>query len=111
MSAQGRHPQYRRQHRDGERPGLHRRHRRSALPRLRCEDRQGALGDELPANGHSTPITYMGKDGEQYVVIAAAAERVGAGMPISDSLVAYKLVAITVIDTRLTMEMNMRHCF
>jgi len=27
---------------------------------------------ELPANGNATPITYMGKDGVQYVVIAAA---------------------------------------
>ena len=47
---------------------------------------------ELPASGHSTPVTYMGKDGSQYVVIAASGgTAVGSGLPISDSLVAYKL--------------------
>ena len=40
---------------------------------------------ELPASGHSTPITYMGKDGKQYVVIAASGgTNVGSGLPISD---------------------------
>ena len=35
---------------------------------------------------------YMGKDGKQYVVIAASGgTNVGAGLPISDSLVAYRL--------------------
>jgi quinoprotein glucose dehydrogenase len=47
---------------------------------------------ELPANAHSTPITYMGDDGSQYIVVAAA----GGGptsrnMAVSDSLIAYKL--------------------
>jgi quinoprotein glucose dehydrogenase len=47
---------------------------------------------ELPASGHSTPVTYMGKDGKQYVVIAASGgTNVGAGLPISDALVAFKL--------------------
>jgi glucose dehydrogenase len=47
---------------------------------------------ELPASGHATPITYMGKDGKQYVVIAASGgTNVGAGLPISDSLVAFRL--------------------
>jgi len=47
---------------------------------------------ELPASGHATPVTYMGKDGKQYVVIAASGgTNVGAGLPISDSLVAYRL--------------------
>ena len=47
---------------------------------------------ELPASGHATPVTYMGKDGKQYVVIAASGgTNVGAGLPISDALVAYRL--------------------
>ncbi len=34
----------------------------------------------------------MGKDGKQYVVIAASGgTNVGAGLPISDALVAYRL--------------------
>jgi quinoprotein glucose dehydrogenase len=47
---------------------------------------------ELPASGHSTPMTYMGKDGAQYVVIAASGgTAVGSGLPISDQLVAFTL--------------------
>jgi len=47
---------------------------------------------ELPASGHSTPVTYMGKDGKQYVVIAASGgTSVGSGRPISDALVAFRL--------------------
>ena len=46
----------------------------------------------LPASGHATPMTYMGKDGVQYVVIAASGgTSIGGGLPISDALVAYKL--------------------
>jgi glucose dehydrogenase len=47
---------------------------------------------ELPASGHSTPITYVGKDGKQYVVVAAgggtAIDRTGH---LSDALVAFSL--------------------
>jgi len=47
---------------------------------------------ELPASGHSTPMTYMGKDGSQYVVIAASGgTAIGVGLPTSDSLVAFRL--------------------
>jgi quinoprotein glucose dehydrogenase len=47
---------------------------------------------ELPASGHATPMTYLGKDGAQYVVIAASGgTAIGGGLPISDSLVAYRL--------------------
>ena len=47
---------------------------------------------ELPASGHSTPITYMGKDGAQYVAIpAGGGTSVGTGLPISDALVAFRL--------------------
>lgn len=47
---------------------------------------------DLPAGGHSTPMTFMGKDGSQYVVIAASGgTAIGSGLPTSDSLIAYKL--------------------
>ena len=47
---------------------------------------------ELPASGHATPMTYMGKDGKQYVVtVAAGGTSVGGGLPISDALVAFRL--------------------
>jgi quinoprotein glucose dehydrogenase len=47
---------------------------------------------DLPANGHATPITYRGKDGKQYVIIAAAGGGPAArNMAVSDSLIAYKL--------------------
>jgi glucose dehydrogenase len=47
---------------------------------------------ELPASGHATPLTYMGKDGKQYVVIAASGgTAIGSGLPISDALIAYRL--------------------
>ncbi len=48
----------------------------------------------LPAGGHATPISYMGADGKQYVVIAAGGgTSVGrADAPhMSDSLVAFAL--------------------
>jgi quinoprotein glucose dehydrogenase len=47
---------------------------------------------ELPASAHSTPVTYMGRDGAQYVVIAAGGgTAIGTGLPVSDALVAFKL--------------------
>jgi quinoprotein glucose dehydrogenase len=47
---------------------------------------------DLPANAHATPVTYMGKDGSQYVVIAAAGGGPAArNQPVSDALIAYKL--------------------
>ena len=47
---------------------------------------------ELPASGHATPMTYMGKDGKQYVVtVAAGGTSVGGGLPISDALMAFRL--------------------
>lgn len=45
----------------------------------------------IAANGHAIPITYLGKDGKQYVVIMAAG---GGGFfrsPLSDSLTAFAL--------------------
>ena len=48
----------------------------------------------LPASAHSTPMTFMGKDGQQYVVVAASGgTSIGGGLPISDALVAFKLGA------------------
>ena len=48
----------------------------------------------LPASAHSTPMTFMGKDGAQYVVVAASGgTSIGGGLPISDALVAFKLAA------------------
>jgi quinoprotein glucose dehydrogenase len=44
----------------------------------------------LPAGGHATPMTYMGKDGRQYVLIAAGGSS-GFGTGSSDSLIAYRL--------------------
>ena len=47
---------------------------------------------EMPSGGHATPMTYMGKDGAQYVVIAAGGGGVVAvGLQVSDALVAFKL--------------------
>lgn len=56
------------------------------------DERDGRLlwSERLPAGGHATPITYMGRDGNQYVVIAAGgnpAFKTGS----NDSLVAYRL--------------------
>jgi quinoprotein glucose dehydrogenase len=49
---------------------------------------------EVPADAHATPITYMGKDGLQYVVIAAAGGGpLSPGLHVSDALVAFKLAA------------------
>jgi quinoprotein glucose dehydrogenase len=48
---------------------------------------------ELPAGGYATPITYLGKDGMQYVVIAASGGGPAstATTPISDALMAFRL--------------------
>jgi glucose dehydrogenase len=47
---------------------------------------------DVPADAHATPMTYMGKDGAQYVVIAAAGGGpLDHGLQVSDALVAFKL--------------------
>jgi quinoprotein glucose dehydrogenase len=47
---------------------------------------------DLPANGNATPMTYIGKDGKQYVVIPAAGGGPAArGQQIADTLVAFRL--------------------
>jgi quinoprotein glucose dehydrogenase len=44
--------------------------------------------DKLPAPAHSTPTTYMGRDGKQYVVIGANGGGY-FGSPTSDEVIAY----------------------
>lgn len=46
---------------------------------------------QLEAGAHATPISYMGKDGKQYVVVAAGGGTSVGGPEISDTLVAYRL--------------------
>ena len=45
----------------------------------------------LEASGAATPITYMGKDGKQYVVIAAGGGTSVGQKTMSDTLIAYRL--------------------
>ncbi len=47
---------------------------------------------QMPASGHATPITYMGKDGKQYVVVAAAGgTAIDRSGHLSDALIAFSL--------------------
>jgi quinoprotein glucose dehydrogenase len=46
---------------------------------------------ELEASGHSSPITYMGRDGRQYVAIMAAGGGAFLGGGFSNTLVAFAL--------------------
>lgn len=46
---------------------------------------------ELEASGHATPITYMGKDGKQYVVIAAGGGTTAGTKHMADALMAFRL--------------------
>jgi len=46
--------------------------------------------DKLPAPAHTTPTTYMGRDGRQYVVIGANGGGY-FGSPTSDEVIAYTL--------------------
>ena len=45
----------------------------------------------LEASGAATPITYMGKDHKQYVVIAAGGGTTVGLKQMSDTLVAFRL--------------------
>jgi len=57
------------------------------------ESRTGRLLWEarLEASGHSSPITYMGRDGRQYVAIMAAGGGAFLGGGLSNTLVAFAL--------------------
>jgi quinoprotein glucose dehydrogenase len=46
---------------------------------------------QLEASGHSTPMTYLGKDGKQYVVIAAGGGTSAGTKYMSDTLMAFRL--------------------
>ncbi len=46
---------------------------------------------KLEASGHSSPITYMGRDGRQYVALMAAGGGAFLGGGLSNTLVAYAL--------------------
>jgi hypothetical protein len=48
----------------------------------------------LEANGHTSAITYMGRDGRQYVALTAAAGGGSFGGPLSDTVVAFALPEI-----------------
>jgi quinoprotein glucose dehydrogenase len=45
----------------------------------------------LPTSARSTPMTYLGRDGRQYVVIAAGGHGLPAGPPLGDHVVAFAL--------------------
>ena len=45
----------------------------------------------LPTSARSTPMTYLGRDGRQYVVVAAGGHGTPIGPPLGDSLVAFAL--------------------
>jgi glucose dehydrogenase len=47
--------------------------------------------EKLEASGHTNPITYMGRDGRQYVALMAAGGGAFLGGPLSNSLVAFAL--------------------
>jgi len=46
---------------------------------------------QLEAGGNATPITFMGKDGKQYVVIAAGGGTPAGRKVMSDTVVAFRL--------------------
>jgi quinoprotein glucose dehydrogenase len=50
---------------------------------------------QLPTSARSTPMTYRGPDGRQYIVIAAGGHGVQIGPPLGDYLVAFALPDIT----------------
>jgi quinoprotein glucose dehydrogenase len=49
----------------------------------------------LPTSARATPMTYLGPDGRQYVVIAAGGHGASIGPPIGDHLVAFALPRTT----------------
>ena len=45
----------------------------------------------LPTSARSTPMTYLGRDGRQYLVISAGGHGVQIGPPLGDYVVAFAL--------------------
>ena len=60
------------------------------FPRHRRDKRQVLWEVPLPAGGHATPMTYLGKDGRQYVLITAGGQP-SFGTGTSDEIIAYRL--------------------
>jgi quinoprotein glucose dehydrogenase len=52
---------------------------------------------DLPTSARSTPMTYRGPDGRQYVVISAGSHQPAGDQPLGDYVVAFKL-----LDSRKT---------
>jgi quinoprotein glucose dehydrogenase len=46
---------------------------------------------DLPTSARSTPMTYRGPDGKQYVVVAAGGHGIAGMAPLGDSLVAFAI--------------------
>jgi quinoprotein glucose dehydrogenase len=46
---------------------------------------------ELPTSARSTPMTFRGPNGKQYVVVAAGGHGIPGAAPLGDSLVAFSL--------------------
>jgi quinoprotein glucose dehydrogenase len=47
----------------------------------------------LPTSARAVPMTYLGRDGRQYVVISAGGHGIPEGLPLGDYLVAFALPA------------------
>ena len=47
----------------------------------------------LPTSARATPMTYLGRDGRQYVVVSAGGHGVQIGPPLGDYVVAFALPA------------------
>jgi quinoprotein glucose dehydrogenase len=45
----------------------------------------------LPTSARSTPMTYLGRDGRQYVVVSAGGHGLPGGPPLGDHVVAFAL--------------------
>jgi quinoprotein glucose dehydrogenase len=46
---------------------------------------------ELPTSARSTPMTFMGPDGHQYIVVCAGGHGIAGGAPLGDYVVAFAL--------------------
>ena len=46
---------------------------------------------DLPTSARSTPMTYRGPDGKQYVVVSAGSHQPGGDQPLGDYLVAFSM--------------------
>jgi quinoprotein glucose dehydrogenase len=44
---------------------------------------------ELPTSARSTPMTFQGPDGKQYIVVSAGGHGISGGPPLGDYVVAF----------------------